>query len=620
MSESLSSAIQTGAENVLWNLDMFYYGSDDPQLDLDLNNLIEKMKAFNANFKGQLATKLSEAITDYSEIKMLEAKVNVYLFLRQSENTGDAKVKAKLAEIEKKLSGASGEYLAFVILEMVALPDDILENIYNQNEVVKKHRPWIEHLRLFKPNLLSEPVESALTKRAPFGPGAWGDFFGEVEADLEFIFKEEKKTITEIFHIVSDSKDGAERALALKILNEGLAGAFAKYAAQILYMVAGSLAVEVKERKYQQPMEERNKHNRLSADMVEALHQAVIAEAGPLARKYYRLKAAHLGQKTLRWSDRNAPLSFSDTTIMPWDEAKEIIFKAYESFSPTLAKIAAETFLQKRIHAPVIKGKKSGAYNYSVVLPENKSYSFTFINYMGSNDDVMTLAHELGHGVHGILGAEIQGVLMYHAPIALCETASIFGEITTFNFLKQRMLEQNKKQDLLALIMNKIDHMINTTVRQIGFSNFERRLHGLDAQYKNWQEVKKYSVEELDQIWLETLAELYGAEGDIFTYEDAAHLWSYIPHFHEPFYVYGYAFGELLTHSLSATRNKLGEKFEPLYLELLRSGDSKNVSELLKPFNIDPTAPTFWSDGIKIGLGALVEEAEKLSLDLGLKL
>jgi oligoendopeptidase F len=230
----------------------------------------------------------------------------------------------------------------------------------------------------------------------------------------------------------------------------------------------------------------------------------------------------------------------------------------------------------------------------------------------------MTLAHELGHGVHGILAGEAQGPLMFHAPIAYCETASVFGEMTTFTFLQHRLTRGGDKKSLLALIMGKIDKMLNTIVRQIGFSNFERRLHGMDESYKTWGQPAKRSVEELSDIWLRTARELYGPEGEIFTYENSDRLWAYIPHFHSPFYVYGYAFGELLTQSLFAQRRRLGPRFEPLYLDLLRSGSTKNVVELLAPFDLDARSEAFWREGLTGGLGSLIEEAEKMSRSLGL--
>jgi oligoendopeptidase F len=265
----------------------------------------------------------------------------------------------------------------------------------------------------------------------------------------------------------------------------------------------------------------------------------------------------------------------------------------------------------------VVREKRHGAFNSTQVLPGGKPVSYTLMNYLGSNKDVMTLAHELGHGVHGILAGEAQGPLMFHAPIAYCETASVFGEMTTFTFLKERLIRSGDKRSLLALIMSKLDSIINTVVRQIGFSNFERRLHGMDETYSRWEETEKHSVEELDAIWLKTAQELYGPDGEIFSYENTSHLWAYVPHFHNPFYVYGYAFGELLTQSLFVLRQRMGARFEPLYLDLLRSGSTKDVVELLAPFGLDARNEAFWRDGINVSLGALIEEAEQFSREMG---
>jgi oligoendopeptidase F len=356
-----------------------------------------------------------------------------------------------------------------------------------------------------------------LTKRSPFDSSSWGDFFDEVEADLEFKFRGSTMNLTELLHLLTESKDSDERAEAMKSVNDGLGGAFAKYSAQTLYMVAGSKAVEDKERGYTHPMDFRNKASRIPDSVVNVLHNSVTNLGGELTRRYYKLKARHLGLGVMRWSDRNAPMPFADTTEIPFDEAADIVTTSYESFSPTLTGIVKTFFADRRIDAPVVKEKRHGAFNSSHVLPGGKAVSYTLMNYLGSNKDVMTLAHELGHGVHGILAGEAQGPLMYHAPIAYCETASVFGEMTTFTLLKDRLIKSGDKQSLLALIMSKIDSMINTVVRQIGFSNFERRLHGMDETYSTWSEPRKRSVEELDAIWLKTAQELYGKEGEICT-------------------------------------------------------------------------------------------------------
>ncbi len=605
------------ANQVRWDLGLLYSEIDDPRLDADLGKLAKLAKHFSATYKGKLAEYLGPAVKDYAEIEMLSSKITSYLFLRESTDLTNAAIKAKHARFEREMSALQGEHLTFFELELVQLSDETLEVWYEDDDLVAKHRPWIEHVRLFKPHFLSEPVESALTKRSPFDSSSWSEFFDEVEADLQFTFRGATLNLTELLHLITESKDAAERAEGMKCVNDGLGGAFAKYSAQTLYMVVGLKAVEDKERGYAHPMDARNKSNRIPDSVVDVLHNAVTGLGGSLTRRYYKLKARHLGLPLLRWSDRNAPMPFADTTVIPFGEAADIVTTSYESFSPTLTTIVKSFFIDRRIDAPVVKEKRHGAFNSSHVLPGGKPVSFTLLNYLGSNKDVMTLAHELGHGVHGILAGEAQGPLMYHAPIAYCETASVFGEMTTFSYLKDRLTQAGDKLSLLALIMSKIDATINTVVRQIGFSNFERRLHGMNETYTKWEEPRKRSVEELDAIWLKTAQELYGSEGEVFTYENCEHLWSYIPHFHSPFYVYGYAFGELLTQSLFAAKERLGVRFEPLYLELLRSGATRNVVELLEPFGLDARSQSFWNDGIKVSLGALIEEAEEMSREMG---
>jgi oligoendopeptidase F len=603
----------TADSNVRWDLTSIYSAIGDPQIDLDMAEFTRRAQQFSLDYKGKLSDKLGPSIVDYSELEMLGGKIMIYLSLQQSLDVTNEPVKSKIAEAQRTMSQVQGEYLTFFELELVALDDATLEKWYANDGVVQRHRPWIEHQRIFKPHFLSEPVEAALTKRSPFGPASWDEFFDECEADLRFEHKGETKNLTEMLDILTNSKDAAVRTEVQKTINDGLGGYFAKYSAQTLYVIVGKGAVESKERNYRNPMEARNKENRIPDAVVDALHNAVTHIAGPLARRYYRLKAGLLGMKTLKWSDRNAPLPFADTTVVPYENAMATVLAAYESFSPTLSGIIQNFIAAKRIDVPAITGKRGGAFNCSFVLPGNRPQSFTFLNYLGSNHDVMTLAHELGHGVHGILAGEAQGPLMYHPPIAYCETASVFGEMTTFSFLRKQLAESGGKSALLALITQKIEGMLNTVVRQIGFSNFERRIHGMNAEYTEWSEPKKLSVEELDELWLTTAKELYGEDGEVFTYENTNHLWAYVSHFHQPFYVYGYAFGELLTQSLYAQQLRLGSRFEPLYLDLLRSGATKSVFEFLEPFGLDPTEVSFWGDGIRVSLEAMISEAEKLA-------
>src|SRR3989338_682821 len=608
----------TGAENVRWDLNFLYSGIDDPQIDSDLAVLVKMAKDFNLAHKGKLEQNLGEAISDYMEIDMLANKVFLYLSLRQSTDVSNSQIKAKIAKSENLMAREFGENLTFFTIELIALSDETLNKLYEADEVVRRHRRWIEQTRVFKRHILSEPIEAALAKRSSFGTHTWADFFRELENDLEFEYQEEKKTLTEMVHLLSRLSDPDERFKVMTSINDSFKGYFGKYSAQTLYMQTGSLSIEVRERAYKSPMDGRNKSNMVPDDVVDILHKVVQDVAGPFTKRYYKLKARHLGLKTLRWSDRNAPMPFADTSTIPFDEALSMVLEAYQSFSPTLAEIIKTCIKEKRIDAPAGKGRVGGAFNHSVVLPGNVPASFTFLNYLGSRGDAMTLAHELGHGVHGILAGQTQGTLMAHAPVAYCETASVFGEMTTFNFMKKRLQEKGDTKALLTMLMAKIDDSINTVVRQIGFSNFERRIHGMDATYTNWSEPEKYSVGETNSIWLETLKPLYGEDGEVFTYENAEYLWAYVHHFHNPFYVYGYSFGEIFTQSLYALAPSIGARFEELYLDLLRSGSTKNVVELMEPFGLDPTKEEFWIAGINNGLGSMVQEAERLSKEMGI--
>src|ERR1700692_1255701 len=442
-------------DQIRWDLSILYADIADPRLDSDLSELTALAKHFSLTYKGKLAELLGAAIRDYSEIEMLSGKITSYLFLRESTDLTNAAIKAKHAGFQRELSAIRGEHLTFFELELVQPSDGTLKTFYERDPVVSKHRPWIEHIRTFKRHFLTEPVESALVKRSPFDSSSWGDFFDEVEADLNFEFRGGSKNLTEMMHVIAESKDSAERADALQCVNGGLAGPFAKYAAQTLYMVAGLKAVEDKERGYAHPMDLRNKANRIRDSVFHVVHNAVTTLGGSLSRRYYKLKARHLGLTVMRWSDRNAPMPFADTTKIPFAEAAGIVKSSYESFSPTLTALVKSFFADRRIDVPVAKEKRSGAFNSSHVLPGGKAVSFTLMNYLGSNRDVMTLAHELGHGVHGILAGEAQGPLMFHAPIAYCETASVFGEMTTFTFLKERLSEAGERASLAALTMVK---------------------------------------------------------------------------------------------------------------------------------------------------------------------
>ena len=573
------------AKDVRWDLTDLYSDIDDETLDADLEVLTGKMAEFEANFAGKLADRLGDALTAQAELSCLGDKLMVYLFLRKSTDATNQHIQQRLGQVQESYTEAAANHLNFFEHELAAMEDDVYEGLLKSDDVVARHKPMLDHLRENRQYLLAQDVERALQLRGPFGPSEWSDYIDEREAELRFAFDDKSMTLPEILHAANNDPDGDRRAQALHAFSTGLSEqGFDRLMARTLNVVLGAKAVEDRERGYASPMTSRNIGNQVDDDTVEALHTAV-AEVGAIqSQRYYRLLSAHLGQSPLRWSDRNAPLPFADNQTVPWNECVDTVLSAYESFSPTLRDLIAKMLENKWVDAPPYEGKGGGAFNYSVLLPSGESRAYNFLNYMGSARDVMTMAHEVGHGVHGMLAADTQGALMFRAPMAYAETASIFGEMTTFNYVLERTSSDEQK---LALLMEKSSDHVNTVVRQISFSNFERRVH-------NKRRDGKLMLDDYSKAWMDVTEAFYGKAGELFTYDGVENLWSYVTHFLRPFYVYAYAFGELFTQALYARRDQFGPEFETMYLDLLRAGGSKNAVELMAPFGLDPRDPDFW--------------------------
>jgi len=597
----------TGAEQVRWNLDDLYKDTSDPSLDADLAALVGQAEAFERAHRGKLAQTLGAALVAKAEMAELANKLIVYLSLRRSTDASNATIQQRLGQVFEAWSEAEANHLNFFEHELVAIEDATYQAILARDEIAARHRSLLDHIRENRGYLLEENVERALTLRSPFGASEWGDYIDEVEAELRFAFDGRSLTLPEVLHQISNDPDGDRRHAALAAFSTGLTEqGFDRLMARTLNVTLGAKAVEDKERGYATPMSARNIGNRVDDATVEALHAAVADVGAKQCRRYYALLAGHLGRPTLRWSDRNAPLPFSDTRVIGWNECVETVLSAYGSFSPTLRDLGTRMFDRRWVDAPPYPGKTGGAYNYAVRLPGGEARAYNFLNYLGSTRDVMTVAHELGHGVHGILAADAQGALLFRAPMAYAETASIFGEMTTFRWLLDRT-EDDKQR--LALLMDKCSDHLNTVVRQISFSNFEREIHQRRRQ-------GKLTAEDFSDVWMRVTRSFYGEEGDLFTYDHAHNLWCYVTHFLRPFYVYAYAFGELFTQSLYAVRDEFGAEFEPMYLELLRAGGSKNAVELMAPFGLDPRDPAFWSRGIEGSVKCWLDEAEAISARL----
>jgi oligoendopeptidase F len=598
----------TGAEDVRWDLSDLYADLDDPRLDADLEQLVAEAAAFERAHRGTLAQTLGQALEARARMDERATKLYLYLHLRRTTDAANARVQQKLGTVFERWSVAEADHLNFFDHELVAIDDETYAAILARDEVARRHQSLLDHLRANRRYLLSEPVERALTLRSPFGAGEWGDYVEEVESQLRFTLEGESLTLPEVLHVISNDRDRERRAAALAAFSQGMKEQrFDVLMARTLNVTLGAKAVEDKERGYAAPMSARNIGNRVDDATVEALHEAVADVGAAQAQRYYRLLSAHLGIRPLRWSDRNAPLPFADERVIPWQECVDTVLAAYGSFSPTLQGLVRTMLDRRWVDAPPYPGKTGGAYNFSVLLPGGETRSYNFLNYLGSPRDVMTVAHELGHGVHGMLAARAQGVLMYQAPMAYAETASIFGEMTTFRYLLERA---GSDQERLALLMDKCADHMNTVVRQISFSNFERKIHATRRQ-------GKLTAEEYDAAWMEVTRAFYGPDGALFTYENAQNLWAYVTHFLRPFYVYAYAFGELFTQSLYAVRGELGDRFEGMYLDLLRAGGSKDAVQLMAPFGLDPRDPQFWRRGIEGSVMTWLDEAEAISARMG---
>jgi oligoendopeptidase F len=599
---------KTGAETVRWDLSDLYTGIEDPKIEQDLQGLISLAKAFHSTHHGNLARTLGQALKDQAEMHKGIDKLMVYLFLQRSTDALNARIQQRIANVQEAWSEVAADCLNFFEHEVVAIDEATYSKLLKDDDEVATHRPMLDQLRRNKKYLLEENVERALTLRSPFGASEWSDYTDELEAELRFRMGEQELRLPEILHIISNAPETERRADALASFSQGLSEQrFDRFMARTLNVVLGAKGVEDRERGYASPMAARNIGNQVEDDTVQALHAAVADVGAAQCRRYYRLLSAHLKIAPLKWSDRNAPLPFADNRVIAWEQCIETVLSAYSSFSPTLANLVRRMLDNKWVDAPPYEGKVGGAFNYSVLLPGSEARAYNFLNYLGSTRDVMTVAHELGHGVHGLLAAEAQGALMFRAPMAYAETASIFGEMTTFQYLL-RQAETDEQR--LALLMSKASDHINSVVRQISFSNFEQSIHQRRRQ-------GNLTVAEYNDVWMEVTRAFYGNEGDIFTYAHTNNLWAYVTHFLRPFYVYAYAFGELFTQSLFALKDSFGDRFEPMYLDLLRAGGSQSAVELMAPFGLDPREPSFWTNGITASLKEWLDEAEEISARLG---
>jgi oligoendopeptidase F len=580
-----------------WNLDDLYRGPDSPELKADLVRADDDCVAFETRYKGKLGElaagedageRLAEAVVAFEALEDLLGRIISYAGLRHAGDTSDPVRSKFYGDVEERITAASS-HLLFFQLELNRLDDQVVEKAMSV-PALGHYRPWLEDIRREKPYQLEDRVEQLFHEKSVTGRGAWNRLFDETMAGLRFAVDGEELAIEPTLNFLQH-QDGEKRKAAA----DALAGTF-KANLRLFTHVTNTLAkdkeISDRWRGFKDVAAARHLSNRVEPEVVEALVEAVRAAYPHLSHRYYRLKAGWFGRDHLDHWDRNAPLPKVPMRTIRFDEARATVLGAYGLFSPAMANIARRFFDDRWIDAPVRDGKAPGAFSHPTVP---SAHPYVLMNYQGKIRDVMTLAHELGHGVHQVLAAP-RGALMAPTPLTMAETASVFGEMLTFRALLAETTDPAQKKAMLAA---KVEDMINTVVRQIAFYSFERAVHTERRE-------GELTADRLGEIWIRVQAESLGPA--IALKPGYEVFWSYIPHFiHAPFYVYAYAFGDCLVNSLYAVYEDAAGGFQDKYLAMLRAGGSRHHKELLAPFGLDATDPGFWQKGLGVIEGMITQ-------------
>ncbi|HEY7608140.1 MAG TPA: M3 family oligoendopeptidase [Alphaproteobacteria bacterium] len=579
-----------------WRLGDLYPSRDAPELARDLDWARGEAKAFRADFAGKVAAldgaALGGAIQRYEKLDETLARIMSYASLTYAGNVSDPEIGRFFQSMQERANEISSE-LIFFALEITKLDDAALAAAKQATPALARYAPWLRDVRAFRDHVLADDMERLLHDKVVAGRSAWVRLYDETLAKLRFKLRGKELTEAETLHLLGDRnrrvREAAAHALA-KVFAENI-----RLFAHVTNTLAKDKEVEDKWRKYPRPVSARNLANQVEDAVVDALVKAAQASFPRLSHRYYALKARWLKLKTLKYWDRNAPLPAAPERAIPWRDARETVLGAYARFTPDMAKIGQRFFDEGWIDAQVRPGKQSGAFSHPTVP---SAHPYILLNYQGKPRDVMTLAHELGHGVHQVLAAR-QGHLMADTPLTLAETASVFGEMLTFRAMLDAETDPARKRAMLA---GKVEDMLNTVVRQIAFYEFERRVHDERRQ-------GELLPERLGEIFLAVQRESLGPAFDFD--EEYKHFWCYIPHFiHSPFYVYAYAFGDCLVNSLYAVYQQADRGFAEKYLEMLKAGGTKRHKELLAPFGLDATDPAFWKKGLSV-IEGFIDELEK---------
>ena len=584
----------------VWNLVDLYPGPNSPAVAADLKKTGAEAKGIQERYQGKLVdlakdgAGLAKAIAAYEALSDTLGKLGSYAGLLYAADTANPEHAKFYGDIQEKITAITTD-LIFFELEINTIDDAALENALKV-PALARYKPWLDDLRKEKPFQLEEKLERVFHEKAITSRGSWNRLFNETMTALKFEVEGEKEplalepTLNFLMHPDGRKRQAAAEALA-KVFKENI---------RLFTLITNTLAkdkeISDRWRGFKDVADSRHLANRVERDVVEALVDAVRAAYPATSHRYYAMKAKWLGQAKLAYWDRNAPLPDRPERIVPWAEAEAMVLAAYGAFAPDMAKIAKRFFDGAWIDAPIREGKSPGAFSHPTVP---SVHPYILMNYQGKSRDVMTLAHELGHGVHQVLAAPL-GPLLAPTPLTLAETASVFGEMLTFKALLASTTDIKEKKALLA---QKVEDMINTVVRQIAFYTFERHVH-------EERRAGELTSERLGRIWLDVQRESLGPAIDLRDgYES---YWSYVPHFiHSPFYVYAYAFGDCLVNSLYGLYQDAHPNFVAKYFAMLEAGGSKHHSELLKPFGLDASQRTFWDKGLKV-IEGMIDELERI--------
>jgi len=584
-----------------WNLRDLYSGLDDPAIKRDLDRADVECVAFENAYKSKLAelagseeagSALAEAVHRYEEIDDLMGRLASYAGLLHAGNTVDPARTKFYGDVQERLTAAS-THLLFFALELNRIDDALLEAAM-ADPALGHYRPWLEDVRRYRPYQLEDRVEQLFHEKSMTAASAWNRQFDATIANLRFKVLGKSLAIEPTLNLLQD-RSGEKRKAAAQALAHTFKDNVQQFAL-ITNTLAKDKEISDRWRGFADIADDRHLSNRVEREVVDALVAAVRAAYPRLSHRYYSLKARWFGKKRLPHWDRNAPLPQVPTRTVGWIEARNTVLTAYGAFSPKMAEIAERFFAERWIDAPVRPGKAPGAFAHPTTP---SAHPYVLLNYQGKPRDVMTLAHELGHGVHQVLAAP-NGALMAPTPLTLAETASVFGEMLTFRKLLAATSDGKERKAMLAA---KVEDMINTVVRQIAFYTFERAVH---TERKNGE----LTAVRIGELWLDVQRESLGPAIELKPgYET---FWAYIPHFvHSPFYVYAYAFGDCLVNSLYAVYENAAGGFAERYLAMLAAGGTKHHSELLAPFGLDARDPAFWQGGLGV-IERMIEELEGL--------